>query len=99
MQFRTRSRNAILLYTQGSKYVDYFALELRNGHLFYSFHLGYSALFLNTTGTDQIFSDNSNHTVSWTHCQLTVCTVHSPPSLPSHTHTLTHILLTLTHTR
>ena len=66
MQFRTGSTNAILLYTQGSKYVDYTALELRNGHLFYSFNLGGGAIFINTTSLEQSFSDNNNHTVSFT---------------------------------
>lgn len=48
-------------------YVDYTALELRNGQLFYSFDLGGGATFINTTSLNQSFSDNNNHTVSITH--------------------------------
>ena len=62
--FRTVSNEAILLYTQGSTYVDHLALEIKSGYLRYSFNLGAGTVFINTSPKEIRVDDDNIHTVS-----------------------------------
>ena len=65
--FRTVSSNAILLFIQSQ---DYMALELRNGHLYYSYDLGAGPVFITSNQSLPRFDDDRNHTVSGTYVQF-----------------------------
>lgn len=61
--FRTVSSDALLIYTQGSTHVDYLALEIRNGLLYYSYNLGAGQAFISSTPSQTRYDDDTIHTV------------------------------------
>lgn len=64
LMFRTGSSNVLLLYSQDNTLVDYMALELRNGDMYYSYNLGAGPVFISPTPPLNRYDDNMNHTVS-----------------------------------
>ena len=63
LEFQTASSEAVLLYLQGSVYADFIALQLRTGHLLFSYDLGSGRVNIQSENT---YNDGVIHMVCLT---------------------------------